>query len=99
MNTFFEKNASGVTKYPLGIGISGEVYKTKKIFRSNVGKLEPIYNELIDNAANGPRPKNLLFLPLFSKDGSIIGILQLINKINGDVLASDEVLLIIDRIK
>ena len=90
-NSIIDANGKGTTKYPTDLGITSEVLKTKKIYWTNSGKFDSKFNSIVDNATNGPDAQNFFALPLFSINGSISGIVHLINKSTGNITLIDEV--------
>jgi len=63
-------------------GIAGEVYRTKKKIMLNNVQNDPNYNSIIDEAS-GYITKCILSVPIMGYGGKILGVMQLINKIDG----------------
>ncbi len=63
-------------------GIAAEVYRTKKTIMLNNVQNDPNYNSIIDEAS-GYVTKCILSVPIVGYGGKILGVMQLINKIDG----------------
>uniref|UniRef100_A0A2A4J9P4 Phosphodiesterase n=1 Tax=Heliothis virescens TaxID=7102 RepID=A0A2A4J9P4_HELVI len=66
-------------RFPLGVGIAGEVVKTGSLINARSAKDHPSFNPSIDSLPN-INCRNLLCFPIREQSG-IIGVGQLINKI------------------
>ncbi|XP_022814516.1 cGMP-dependent 3',5'-cyclic phosphodiesterase-like [Spodoptera litura] len=73
------KDESSGRRFPLGMGIAGEVIKTGALINTRVPQEHPAYNPVIDGIPN-LECRNLLCFPIREQTG-IIGVGQLINKI------------------
>jgi len=74
---------------PYNKGVVGEVFKTKKIVMINDMKKNKKFNNLID-IGSGYTTNSLLAVPIFGYDGDILGVMQLINKTDGNSDFSQE---------
>ena len=63
-------------------GIAGEVFQTKKSIIVNDTKNSPYFNATIDQGS-GYETKNLLTIPILGFGERILGVMQLINKLDG----------------
>ena len=63
-------------------GIVGRVYKSKKTIMLNNVQNDPNYNSIIDEAS-GYITKCILSVPILGYGGRVLGVMQLINKIDG----------------
>ena len=63
-------------------GITAEVYRTKKTIMLNNVQNDPNYNSIIDEAS-GYITKCILSVPIMGYGGKILGVMELINKIDG----------------
>ncbi len=63
-------------------GIAGKVYKSKKTIMLNNVQNDPSYNSIIDEAS-GYITKCILSVPILGYGGRVLGVMQLINKIDG----------------
>ncbi len=70
-------------------GIASEVYKTKKIIMLNDIKNNAIFNENIDKGS-GYETKSLLAVPIIGYGGKVLGVMQLINKVDDSTGFSEE---------
>ena len=67
---------------PDDTGIAGEVYKTKKTIIVNDVKNSPYFNDSIDKGS-GYVTKAVLTVPILGFGDRILGVMQLINKLDG----------------
>ncbi|MDX1808542.1 MAG: GAF domain-containing protein [Sulfurospirillaceae bacterium] len=67
---------------PDNTGMVGEVLKTQKTIIVNDAKNSPLFNDIIDTSI-GYHTKNIMTMPIFGYDKKIIGVIQLLNKIDG----------------
>ena len=74
---------------PDGKGIAAEVYKTKKTIMLNNVQNDPNYNSIIDKAS-GYITKCISTVPILGYGGKVLGVMQLINKIDGHSGFSEE---------
>ena len=79
-------------KYPNSIGLTGEVYKSQEIVWTNSIKRLKKFIPNMDNLSKAENVRSILVAPLFGhaeqigdKDLILVGIIQLINKIDGNI--------------
>ena len=84
-----------MSRFPTDIGITSEVINSKKVYWTNKGYKDPKFNQITDNASNGPKIKNIVALPLFSKPGILSWIIHFINKEDGLITKATVVFFII----
>ncbi|PSN39765.1 putative 3' [Blattella germanica] len=75
-------------RFPLGTGIAGQVANTGEILNIPDAYCDPRFNRSIDQLT-GYRTKSILCMPIFIR-GSIIGVVQMVNKRSGDFMKEDE---------
>jgi len=63
-------------------GIASEVYKTKKTVIVNDAKKDPRFNQNVDEGS-GYVTKSILAVPIIGYGEKVLGVMQLINKIDG----------------
>ena len=82
--------ADGLEKLiiPADKGIVGYVVKNKTIKKVNDTSKEPLFYKEVDEMT-GYHTKNILTLPLIGNDNKLIGVIQLLNKKNGDFTPKD----------
>lgn len=76
-------------RQPVGKGISGYVAETGKILNIPDAYSDPRFNPEFDRKS-GFKTRNVLCVPMKNRQGTIIGVCQLINKKRGDFTAEDE---------
>jgi sigma-B regulation protein RsbU (phosphoserine phosphatase) len=76
-------------RLPMDRGIAGWVARHGKSVRLEDVYRDPRFEPAVDRRL-GYRTRNLLALPIRSKDGEIVGVLELINRKEGSFSASDE---------
>ena len=77
---------------PIGKGIAGYVGATGDTINIPDAYLDPRFDPDFDKAT-GYRTKSILCMPMKNKDGRIIGVFQLLNKLAGLFTQADEVLI------
>jgi serine phosphatase RsbU (regulator of sigma subunit)/anti-sigma regulatory factor (Ser/Thr protein kinase) len=76
----------------LGQGIAGHVAQTGQVLNISQAHQHPLFNPAID-ALTGYYTRNMLVAPLRNPQQKIIGVVQLLNKLEGDFSLQDERLL------
>ncbi len=86
----FSRFATGVDeiRFPADQGIAGEVVRTGAVIEVPVAYADPRFNREIDRRT-GFRTRNMIALPLLGFDGATVGVLQVLNKIDGGFDAWD----------
>jgi len=81
-----------ILRVKVGQGISGQVAATGEAIRIPDAYQDPRFAQNFD-AKSGYRTRNMLCTPIRNKTGEIIGVIQLLNKIEGTFEIVDEVFL------
>ncbi len=76
-------------RLPLGKGIAGYVAQTGETINIADAYNDPRFNPDVDKRT-GYRTHNILCMPMRNKDGTIIGVFQLLNKKEGTFTSDDE---------
>jgi K+-sensing histidine kinase KdpD len=76
-------------RLPIGKGIAGAVAQLGETINIPDAYSDPRFNPDVDKRS-GYRTRNILCMPMKNKDGTIIGVFQLLNKKNGPFTADDE---------
>ena len=79
----------GIMKIPLGIGITGKVFKSMEPIYANDGKLPIGYSNDVDNLNDLAQVTSMLFLGLKNSEGRKIGIAHFYNKLDGNITQKD----------
>ncbi len=80
-------------RHRIGHGISGDVARSRQLANVSDPAADPRWDSSIDRAT-GYRTRNLLVAPLLSPhDGKLLGVIELINKLDGPFTEFDEQLL------
>ncbi len=89
----FSKVATGAgeIRFSAKLGIAGEVARTRAVSVVQDAYADSRFNPEIDRKT-GYRTRNMLTLPLTTPDNELIGVLQLLNKLEGGFAPADEVL-------
>lgn len=74
---------------PDDTGMVGEAFKTQKALIVNDVEHSPLFNDIIDQSIKY-HTKNIMTIPIFGYDKKIIGVMQLLNKIDGSAGFSEE---------
>jgi signal transduction histidine kinase len=73
-------------------GIGGHSFQTREVINLKDAYADPRFNKAID-ARTGYRTRSLLCMPLYSREGSPLGVIQLLNKKRGVFTEEDEAFL------
>jgi serine phosphatase RsbU (regulator of sigma subunit) len=80
-------------RFPAGVGIAGDVAKTLKTANIPDAYDDPRFNPEFDKQSNF-KTKSMLCMPMTTRKGELIGVIQVLNKTDGDTFQeSDEKLL------
>lgn len=82
---------TGEIRFSARLGIAGEVARTRSVIIVPDAYADSRFNPEIDKKT-GYRTRNLLTMPLVTPDGEVIGVLQVLNKLDGSFGPKDEVL-------
>jgi sigma-B regulation protein RsbU (phosphoserine phosphatase) len=96
-NQLWSKIAEGLEikelRFPVGIGIAGDVAKTRRPTNIPDAYEDPRFNKAFD-MKTGYRTRSVLCLPISNKEGELVGVIQCLNKKGGGPFdAHDERLL------
>lgn len=82
--------ATGVEalRFSVRLGIAGEAARTREVIHVPDAYADPRFNPAIDRQT-GYRTRNLLTLPLIAPGDELIGVLQVLNKLDGDFSPND----------
>jgi HD-GYP domain-containing protein (c-di-GMP phosphodiesterase class II) len=96
-NELWSKIAQGLEvreiRINIGMGISGYVAQTGKILNIHDAYADPRFNQETDQRT-GYRTRTILCAPMLNKPNEVIGVLQVLNKLDGVFTAEDEELLL-----
>ncbi|CAG9315507.1 unnamed protein product [Blepharisma stoltei] len=84
-----EKYSSDTVWFPATMGLSGETFKSRSMKVYENVKKKNLYNPEVDNIANASDVSSLIMSCLPGPNDTIVGILQLSNKISGSISAKD----------
>ncbi len=76
-------------RLPIGKGIAGAVAQLGETINIPEAYSDPRFNPEVDKRS-GYRTRNILCMPMKNKDGTIIGVFQLLNKKDGPFTSDDE---------
>ncbi|MBN1491480.1 MAG: SpoIIE family protein phosphatase, partial [Phycisphaerae bacterium] len=93
VDELYSQVATGVEqlRFSAKSGIAGQAVQTRTAILVPDAYADPRFNRAID-AKTGYRTHNMLTFPLVGHDGSVVGVLQVLNKIDGDFTTTDEML-------
>ena len=81
-----------VIRIPVGVGVAGSCFQNGKIINLEDAYKDPRFNKEVD-IKTGYHTRSLLCMPFHNRDGSTLGVIQLLNKRNGVFDKEDEVFL------
>jgi sigma-B regulation protein RsbU (phosphoserine phosphatase) len=76
-------------RFPVGVGIAGDVAKTQQVANIADAHQDPRFNPDFDKQTNY-RTRSVLCLPLLNADGKLIGVIQTLNKKNGEAFNKED---------
>lgn len=84
-NMLWSKHSDGIGRIAIGLdsGIAGDTYKTQKPQIVNKPYEDARFMSKID-AKSGFVTRNILTIPIFSSKRDVIGVIQLLNKVQGE---------------
>ncbi|XP_026470475.1 probable 3',5'-cyclic phosphodiesterase pde-5 isoform X2 [Ctenocephalides felis] len=83
-----QKKSENEIRFPLGTGIAGQVALTGEILNIPDAYADPRFNREVDQIT-GYKTESILCMPIFIR-GSIIGVVQMVNKHTGTFNSEDE---------
>ena len=85
-NEMWSKVAEGMDskeiRFPVGVGIAGDVAKTLKTVNIPDAYKDDRFNPAFDKETNY-RTKSILCMPMLNNDGALVGVVQVLNKKDG----------------
>jgi len=92
-NELWSKIAQGLElkeiRFPVGVGIAGDVAKTRKVANIPDAHQDPRFNPDFDKQTNY-RTRSVLCRPLLNTEGKLVGVIQSLNKKNGEVFDEED---------
>ena len=85
----FEGGKSVTIHLPVGEGIAGKVAETGEVMNIDDAQTDDRFNPEVDKKT-GYTTETILCMPLKNKDGKMLGVFQLLNKIDGTFTKDDE---------
>lgn len=79
---------TGEIRFPVTRGIAGEAARTRAVIHVPDAYADQRFNQDVDRRT-GYRTRNLLTLPLVTPAGELMGVLQVLNKLDGDFTDGD----------
>lgn len=80
---------SGVIRFPAGAGIAGECFTTGRCISIEDAYGDPRFNPEVDKDT-GYRTRNILCMPISTRGGSKVGVMEILNKKEGPFTAGDQ---------
>ena len=80
---------SGVIRFPAGVGIAGECFTTGNCINIDDAYRDPRFNQAVDKDT-GYRTRNILCMPIATRGGNKVGVMEILNKKNGAFTAGDQ---------
>jgi GAF domain-containing protein len=91
MGMLWTKHSDGIGRIAIGLdaGVAGDTYKTQQPQIVNNPYDDDRFLNKIDEKS-GFKTRNLITIPIFDSKREVIGVIQLLNKIDGDFTEDDE---------
>jgi adenylate cyclase len=80
---------SGVIRFPAGAGIAGECFTTGRCINIDDAYRDPRFNPAVDKGT-GYRTRNILCMPIATRGGSKVGVMEILNKKEGAFNTGDQ---------
>lgn len=97
-NELYSRIASGmknqVIRFPSNVGMAGYVFNTGKLIKIDDAYEDPFFNKEIDEET-GYKTKTILCIPMRNSSLEIIGVFQVINKLNNEVFTDEDLELLV----
>lgn len=74
---------SEVIELPVGVGIAGDVAKTRALANIRDVYADPRFNPAVDQRT-GYRTRSIICVPVMTSDGRLLGVIQSVNKLTSD---------------
>jgi serine phosphatase RsbU (regulator of sigma subunit) len=92
-NELWSKIAQGLElkeiRFPVGVGIAGDVAKTRQITNITDAQCDPRFNSAFDRQTTY-RTRSVLCAPLINTDGKLVGVIQTLNKKGGETFQQED---------
>ena len=76
-------------RMPAATGIAGAVFRSSQLIRLDDPYSDPRFNTGVDRQS-GFQTRSMLCVPVINKQGNTIGVIQVLNKVNGSFTEDDE---------
>lgn len=97
-NELYSRIAAGVKnqeiRFPANLGLAGYVFITGEIVKIDDAYNDPLFNKVIDEKT-GYKTKNILCIPIRDSNQEIIGVFEVINKLNEESFTDNDIELLI----
>ena len=87
--TIFDGDELEMIRLPRGQGLAGAVAESGEAVRTDDAYADPRFDRSVD-AKTGYRTKSLLVVPMELRDDEVVGVVELLNKTNGDAFDEDD---------
>jgi serine phosphatase RsbU (regulator of sigma subunit) len=84
-----EDLARGQIRIPVGVGIAGHVAATRETLNVPDAYADPRFNRQFDRDT-GFRTRSILCAPVLNNSGSLIGVIQILNKVGRDAFTEED---------
>jgi serine phosphatase RsbU (regulator of sigma subunit) len=81
--------ASGDVRVAVGAGIAGRVARTREMLNVPDAYADPRFNPEVDRQTHF-RTRSILCAPLLGREGALLGVLQVLNKVEGGAFRADD---------
>lgn len=81
--SFIEKFSDSKIKFPIDLGITGDVFKKNTVLKLDNIKSHKLFNQEIDNCCRVSIVHNGIYASLIGIHGEVVGVLQVFNKKGG----------------
>ncbi|OMJ72061.1 hypothetical protein SteCoe_29596 [Stentor coeruleus] len=89
--SFIEKFSDSNIKFPVDLGITGDVFKKNTVLKLDNIKSHKLFNQEIDNSCKTLIVQNGIFASLIGINGEVVGVLQVFNKKGGKNIKEKDV--------
>ena len=96
-NSTFENSTESLS-FQVTQGITAEAIKKNKIVYTNIGYKDNAFRPFIDNVSRYLQIQNMICAPLYDENQEIVAVLQLINKVEGNIKDREIVLSLPERV-
>ena len=80
-----------IMRFPVNMGLTALAVKTKESVVVSKGMKDPRFSYDVDNIVQITEIQNLVIVPLVDSDGNLMGVIQMVNKQETNIIPKEDV--------